>query len=94
MTQSLYPNDPVNLQTANNHVCVIPQIESVKGIENCEEIAAVEGISGLMFGPTDYMVDAGIDVEGFLKRNPDPRFFEAMGKFRAAAAKHDIPIFG
>jgi 4-hydroxy-2-oxoheptanedioate aldolase len=94
MTQSLYPNDAYQVQTANNHVCIIPQIESVKGVENCEEIAAVEGISGLMFGPGDYMIEAGMDIDGFLKGNPDPKFFEAMGKFNAAAAKHDLPIFG
>jgi 4-hydroxy-2-oxoheptanedioate aldolase len=94
MTQSLYPNDPYNVQTANNHVCLIPQIESIRGLENCEEIAAVEGISGLMFGPGDFMIDAGIDIDGFIKGNPDPRFFEAMGRFGAAAAKHDLPIFG
>ncbi|KAG9192297.1 4-hydroxy-2-oxoheptanedioate aldolase [Alternaria panax] len=94
LTQSLYPNDPYNVQTANNHICLIPQIESAKGVENCEEIAAVAGISGLMFGPGDYMIEAGIDIDGFLKGNPDPRFFEAMGRFSAAAAKHDLPIFG
>jgi 4-hydroxy-2-oxoheptanedioate aldolase len=80
--------------TANNHICIIPQIESVKGIENAEEIAAVEGISGLMFGPGDYMIDAGININGFLKGDLDPSFFEAMGKFNAAAAKNDVPVFG
>ena len=54
----------------------------------------MSGISGLMFGPGDYMIEAGMDIDGFLKGTPDPRFFEAMGKFSAAAAKHDLPIFG
>ncbi|KAH6872683.1 macrophomate synthase [Alternaria rosae] len=94
MTQSLYPNDPYNVQTANNHVCLIPQIESLKGLEACEEIAAVEGISGLMFGPGDFMIDAGMDIHAFMNGDPDPKFFEAMGRFSAAAAKHDLPIFG
>jgi len=94
MVQSLYPNDPYNVQTANNHVCLIPQIESLKGLEACEEIAAVEGISGLMFGPGDYMIDAGMDIHSFMNGNPDPKFFEAMGTFNAAAAKYDLPIFG
>ncbi|KAI4624169.1 uncharacterized protein J4E87_005668 [Alternaria ethzedia] len=94
LTQSLYPNDPYNVQTANNHVCLIPQIESLKGLEACEEIAAVEGISGLMFGPGDYMIDAGMDIHSFMNGNPDPKFFEAMGKFNATAAKYDLPIFG
>jgi 4-hydroxy-2-oxoheptanedioate aldolase len=40
------------------------------------------------------MIEAGLDIDGFLKGNPDPRFFEAMGKFSAAAAKNGIPVFG
>lgn len=75
-------------------MCLIPQIESLKGMENAEEIAAVEGISALMFGPGDFMIDAGMDVDGFLKGKPDPKFFEYMAKFSAVAAKNDLPIFG
>lgn len=63
-------------------------------MENAEEIAAVEGISGLMFGPGDYMIEAGMNLDDFLNGKPDPKFFEAMGKFNAAAAKNDLPIFG
>ncbi|KAF1837360.1 macrophomate synthase [Decorospora gaudefroyi] len=94
LTQSLYPNDPYNVQTANNHVCLIPQIESLKGVENCEEIAAVAGISGIMFGPGDFMIDAGMDIHSMMTGNPDPKFLEVMGRFSAAAAKNDLPIFG
>jgi len=44
--QSLYPSDNFNIATSNQHVCIIPQVESVRGIENVEEIAAVPGIHG------------------------------------------------
>jgi 4-hydroxy-2-oxoheptanedioate aldolase len=91
---SLYPKDKYNVATSNNHVCIIPQIESVKGIENADEIAAVPGVHALMFGPGDYLIDAGLDLEGALSGQPDPAFLEAMGKFGAAAAKHGLPIFG
>jgi 4-hydroxy-2-oxoheptanedioate aldolase len=94
LTQSLYPNDPFNITTSNSHVCIIPQIESVKGLANVEAIAAVPGISALMFGPGDYMIDAGIDLNRTLSGNPEPAFLEAMGKFGAAAAKNKLPIFG
>jgi 4-hydroxy-2-oxoheptanedioate aldolase len=94
LTQSLYPNDPFNIATSNNHICLIPQIESVKGLENIEEIAAVSGISGLMFGPGDFMIDAGIDITKTFAGNPEPAFVEAMAKFNAAAAKYNLPIFG
>jgi 4-hydroxy-2-oxoheptanedioate aldolase len=40
------------------------------------------------------MIEAGMNLDGFLKGNPDPKFFEAMGKFTAAAAKNDVPVFG
>jgi 4-hydroxy-2-oxoheptanedioate aldolase len=87
-------SDPYNIATANKHVCLIPQIESVKGIANVEEIAAVPGISALMFGPGDYLIDAGLDIGRALSGNPEPAFLEAMGKFGAAAAKNNLPIFG
>jgi 4-hydroxy-2-oxoheptanedioate aldolase len=87
-------SDPYNIATANKHVCLIPQIESVKGIANVEEIAAVPGISALMFGPGDYLIDSGLDLSRALNGNPEPQFLEAMGKFNAAAAKNNIPIFG
>jgi 4-hydroxy-2-oxoheptanedioate aldolase len=66
----LYPNDPYNVATGLNHVCLIPQIESVKG------------------------VDAGLDFNRVLAGEPEPAFLEAMGKFCAAAAKNNLPIFG
>jgi 4-hydroxy-2-oxoheptanedioate aldolase len=94
LTSSLYQNDPYNVQTANNHVCLIPQIESRKGVENLAEIAAVEGISALMFGPGDFMIDAGMDLNGFLSGKPDPGFLKAMEKFNSAAAENGLPILG
>jgi 4-hydroxy-2-oxoheptanedioate aldolase len=90
----LYPNDPYNVATGLNHVCLIPQIESVKGVANVEEIAAVPGISAVMFGPGDYIIDAGLDFNRVLAGEPEPAFLEAMGKFCAAAAKNNLPIFG
>ena len=89
---SLFPNDPNNFHTANNHIAVIPQIESVKGLENVEEIAQVEGVSAMFFGPGDYCADAGI-VFG-LTSPPPPELFEAMGKFAAAGQKYNIPLMG
>jgi 4-hydroxy-2-oxoheptanedioate aldolase len=76
-------------------VCIIPQIESVKELANIEEIAAVSGISALMFGAGDFMIDASIDLNRTFSGNPEPAFLEAMGKLNAAAAaKYNLPIFG
>ncbi|KAI0144711.1 Pyruvate/Phosphoenolpyruvate kinase-like domain-containing protein [Pestalotiopsis sp. NC0098] len=89
---SLYSGDPFNMSSSNRHIVLIPQIESVKGVENVEEIAACEGISGLMFGPGDFMADAGIPLK--LGGPPHPGLMEAMGKFGAAAKKNNLPLFG
>lgn len=89
---SLYANDSFNVTTSNNHVCIIPQIESVKGVENVDEIAAVPGVNALMFGPGDFMIDAGLELK--LGGEPHPTFAAAMGRFAAAAAKNNLPIFG
>lgn len=83
-----------NVQTSNNHVCIIPQIESIKGVANVEEIAAVPGVSALMFGPGDFMIDAGIDIATALGGVPHPVFLDAMAKFGAAAAKNNLPTMG
>lgn len=75
-------------------MCIIPQIESVKGVENADEIAAVPGVHALMFGPGDYMIDAGLDLAKVLGGEPDPAFVKAMGAFGAAAHRNGLPIFG
>ena len=77
------------MTNSNKHVCLIPQIESVKGLANIEEIAAVPGIAALMFGPGDYCADAGIPLTF-----QEPEFFAAVGKVTATAKKFNLPLFG
>lgn len=80
------------MKNSNNHIALIPQIESVKGLNNLDEIASVPGVSGLMFGPGDYSADAGIDFK--MNAPPPEAFMEAMGRFVAGAKKHNLPLFG
>jgi 4-hydroxy-2-oxoheptanedioate aldolase len=89
---SLYPEDSFNIKTANNHVAVIAQIESVKGIENVDKIAALPGVNGLMFGPGDFMADAGIPMK--LGGIPHDTLVDALTKFAAAGQKHHKPLIG
>ncbi|KAL0566959.1 hypothetical protein V5O48_015038 [Marasmius crinis-equi] len=89
---SLYPNDPFNVATSNRHICVIPQIESVKGVENVEEIAAVEGVSALMLGPGDFMLDARLPPK--FTGPPHPTLAAAIAKLIATGKKYKRPLFG
>ncbi|KAL2811092.1 Phosphoenolpyruvate/pyruvate domain-containing protein [Aspergillus granulosus] len=47
------------LTTANERVVVIVQIESRTAVENCEEIAAVDGVDMLFVGPNDLASSMG-----------------------------------
>jgi 4-hydroxy-2-oxoheptanedioate aldolase len=46
-------------QRADEEVCVVVQVESVKGMTNLAEIAAVEGVDGVFFGPADLAASMG-----------------------------------
>ncbi|REE07414.1 2,4-dihydroxyhept-2-enedioate aldolase [Paraburkholderia sp. BL27I4N3] len=50
---------PDYLKRAHEQLCVIPQIESVRGLENLEEIAAVPGVDALFIGPADLSASMG-----------------------------------
>jgi 4-hydroxy-2-oxoheptanedioate aldolase len=80
------------MKNSNNHICLIAQIESVKGLENIEEIAAMPEVDALMFGPGDYSADAGIEFS--LSAPPPQAFVDAMTKFVMAAHKYKKPLFG
>ncbi|HXP98057.1 MAG TPA: HpcH/HpaI aldolase/citrate lyase family protein [Telmatospirillum sp.] len=46
-------------QLCEKEICVLLQIETRKGMENLEEIAAVEGVDGLFVGPGDLSAALG-----------------------------------
>ncbi|MCP4821279.1 MAG: HpcH/HpaI aldolase/citrate lyase family protein [Shimia sp.] len=45
--------------TANAQICILLQVESRLGIENLDEILAVEGVDGVFIGPADLSADMG-----------------------------------
>ena len=72
----------------NNQTLTIAQIESVKGIQNVDEIASVEGIDVLLVGPNDLSVSVG--CPGILD---SPQMQEAILKV-AQACQKNRKIFG
>jgi 2-keto-3-deoxy-L-rhamnonate aldolase RhmA len=59
------------------------QIETVSGIENCEAIAAVEGIDCLWVGHFDLSLSMGIPAQF-----DNPAFLKAIEKVANACEKH------
>ena len=47
------------LHTAGDEMCLIVQVESVKGIENLESIVHTEGVDGVFIGPSDLAASMG-----------------------------------
>jgi 4-hydroxy-2-oxoheptanedioate aldolase len=47
------------LKRADDEICLLVQIESKRGADNLETIAAVDGVDGLFLGPADYTASLG-----------------------------------
>lgn len=50
---------PDYLHTVNDHICVLLQIESRKGMDALDEIAAIDGVDGIFIGPSDLAAALG-----------------------------------
>lgn len=70
---SRYGRVPNYLQTANDGLCLIVQIETPSALDNLEEIASVDGVDALFFGPGDLSASMGV-----LGQPDHPRVQEAI----------------
>ena len=50
---------PNYLKVADDEMCVLVQVETKTGLANLAEIAAVEGVDGVFFGPADLSASMG-----------------------------------
>src|SRR6185312_2480456 len=48
------------LQSCEQEICVLVQVETTKGIENLDAIAATPGVDGVFFGPSDLAASMGL----------------------------------
>ena len=76
------PNPIEYFKRSNENTTLICQIESVRGVENAEAIAAVEGVDVLWVGHFDLSQSMGIPAQF---QHPD--FLKALDTVVAAAAK-------
>lgn len=76
-----------NMETMNRRTVSIAQIETVKGVENIEEILQVAGIDAVVVGPCDLGISMG---------NPDnvmdPEELAMIHKVAMACKKHGKPF--
>ena len=62
-------------ERSDAQMCVLVQVESVRGLENLEAIAAVDGVDGVFFGPADLAASMGL-----LGKAADPRVGTAIAE--------------
>ncbi|HEX4241246.1 MAG TPA: aldolase/citrate lyase family protein [Steroidobacteraceae bacterium] len=48
------------LKRSDDEICVLVQVESVKALANLDSIAAVDGVDGIFFGPSDLAASMGL----------------------------------
>ena len=70
-------------ETMNKDTIVIVQIESPQGVENIDEIMAVDGVDIALIGPNDLSSSLGI-----MGQYDHPLFIEATKKVVSTAKKH------
>jgi len=69
----------------NSRCVVLLQIESQRGIDNLEEIVQIEGVSGIIVGPSDLSIDLGIPLQF-----EHPRLVEAVDRVLAVTSARKL----
>lgn len=74
-------------QEIENQTAVIVQLETRHAIEQAEEIAAVDGITGVFFGPADIAADIGL-----LGKSTDPAVWEVINSAARQLIAKGVPV--
>jgi 2-keto-3-deoxy-L-rhamnonate aldolase RhmA len=77
--------NPDYFKTANEETLVVVMIESVKGVENIEDIFSVEGVDACFVGPSDLSLDMGIHY-----KYEDPKFLKTLDRIVEAGQDQGV----
>jgi 2-dehydro-3-deoxyglucarate aldolase len=77
--------DPDYFATANREIFLGVQIETQQGVDNIDEILAVEGIDAVLLGPFDLSINLGVPTQW-----NSPVFTGAVNRIRESAERHNI----
>ncbi|QRV17676.1 aldolase (plasmid) [Haloterrigena salifodinae] len=75
------------VETANESIATVVQIETQTGLDNAREIAAVDGIDAVFVGPADLSANLGIFGEW-----ENDRFDDAIERVVSASDAADVPV--
>jgi len=80
--------DPEYLKTANDELLITVQVETLKAVNNLDDILSVDGIDACYIGPLDLAFDLGFNAPQW----DDPKYMEAIDKVLAVASKRGKPV--
>ena len=69
--------------TADDEVCLLVQVENVRGLEALDDILGVEGVDGVFIGPADLAADMG-HMGNAAHPDVQAAIMEALARIRAA----------
>jgi 2-keto-3-deoxy-L-rhamnonate aldolase RhmA len=75
------------VQSANQNIAVIPQVEHIEGVQNIEEIVKVPGISAIFIGPYDLSGSLGK-----LGETKDPEVQKSIAKIKEVCSEARLPV--
>ena len=78
-------HDPDYFDTVNDESLVVVMIETQRGLDNIDEIFAVEGVDACFVGPSDFTLDMGIH-----RQYTHPRFTDALDRIVKAGEEHGV----
>jgi len=76
---------PEYAEVANDHVRLIPMIETVEAVDNIDEILSTENVDTIYVGPADLGVSMGLG-----RGTTDPSFFEALDHIVERCGHHQV----
>ncbi len=83
----LYGGDDYALH-ANEEICVILMLETIRAVERADEILSVPGIDAVFIGPNDLAASMGLPL-GLDNQHPD--HVAAVNSIREACERHGVP---
>ncbi len=72
-------------EIANDHVLIIPMIETVEAVENIDAILSTDGVRAVYVGPMDLGVSMGLG-----RGTTDPSFFETLDYIAERCKAHGV----
>ncbi|KAJ7058258.1 Pyruvate/Phosphoenolpyruvate kinase-like domain-containing protein [Mycena amicta] len=85
------PEGKTVFSVANEHVAIIPQVESRLGIKNLEEIVQLPEITAFMVGAGDLRLDMGLSLG---LTGDEPEFVAAVEKATKMTKQYKVPLLG